>query len=398
MMEQSLHARTSWVRLLGLFTFGSFIETLFYGQMTAFTPLYLPHLGVRPEDVLFWTGIIASITGLVGLPFLPFWGALADRYARKPIIIRSFVVHMLVGLACAAAGNIWIFVLGRTLSSLSLGNSGLMMTTLSERTPANRQGLAFSIMNNASPVGVFIGPLIGGPIFDHLGMQALLLIDAGLLIVVVLSLTFGYQDDFKGTDRGPLLSMAAESVRIILRSVPLRSFFPALFLVFAGGRMASTFLPVVVATLYKGQDQGTMVGLVFGAGGAVALVVGPLMGILADRFGHWRVLITGALVVSGLWLLPTITTGLVAFGAAWAVINGLSSGVTSISFMVLSNLTTREERGRVMSFSFLPANVGIILGPSIGSLVTQGSVFAVFPAAAVLTLVGSGLLWVARRR
>jgi len=29
--------------------------------------------------------------------------------------------------------------------SLSLGNSGLMLTTLSERTPANRQGFAFAI-------------------------------------------------------------------------------------------------------------------------------------------------------------------------------------------------------------------------------------------------------------
>jgi MFS transporter, DHA1 family, multidrug resistance protein len=397
MREQSLSTQTSWRRLLGLFTFGAFIETVFYGQMVAFTPLYLPQLGVRPEDVLFWTGVIASVTGLVGLPFLPFWGALADRYARKPVIIRSFVIHMLVALACAAAGNIWVFVLARTLSSLSLGNSGLMMTTLSERTPSNRQGLAFTIMNNASPVGIFIGPLIGGPIFDHLGMQALLLIDAGLMLIVVLSLTFGYQDDFKGTARGPLFSMAVESVRIILRSRPLRLFFPALFLVFAGGRMASTFLPVVVGQLYQGADQGTMVGLVLGAGGALAILVGPIMGILADRYGHWKLLLAGALLSSVLWILPGLTTGLVAFGAAWAVINALSSGVTSISFMVLSSLASREERGRVMSFAYLPVNVGIILGPSIGSAITQNSVFTVFPAAAVLTILGCGLLWVARK-
>src|SRR5450756_2630770 len=78
--------RSSWVWLLILFTFSSFIETIFFGQLGAFTPLYLPRIGVRPEEVTLWTGIIASVSGILGLPFLPFWGALADRYARKPVL------------------------------------------------------------------------------------------------------------------------------------------------------------------------------------------------------------------------------------------------------------------------------------------------------------------------
>ena len=96
--------------LLVLYTFGSLVETIFYGQLGAFTPIYLPRLGVAVDLVPRWTGIIAAVAGVVGIPFLPFWGALADRFARKPIIIRSFVVHMLAGLFCALAGNIWIFL------------------------------------------------------------------------------------------------------------------------------------------------------------------------------------------------------------------------------------------------------------------------------------------------
>jgi predicted MFS family arabinose efflux permease len=51
-----------------------------------------------------------------------------------------------------------------------------------------------------------------------------------------------------------------------------------------------------------------------------------------------------------------------------------------------------------MSFAYMPVNVGIIVGPSLGSLVTQGGVFAIFPAAAVLTLMGFGMLLLARRQ
>jgi len=397
-MEETARLRSSWVWLLVIFSFGSFIETIFYGQLTAFTPLYLPHLGVPADQVTRWAGLVASVSGILGLPFLPFWGALADRYARKPVIVRSFVVELVTGMACSAAGGLWVFLLARLISSLSLGNSGLMLTTLAERTPSKRQGLAFSIMNTAAPIGVFVGPLVGGPIVDHNGFPTLLLIDAALLLLVVLLLSFGYQDNFIGRDRGPLLRMALDSIHIILKSARLKALFPALFLLFAGWMMALTYVPVAVGKLYSGSDLGTVIGRVLGAGGVVALLVGPLFGYLADRFGHWKVLIIGAIFTIFLWPLPGLAVGLVPFAAAWAAINGLTSGVFSISFSVLANSASADVRGRVMSFAYLPVNVGLILGPSLGSLVSQGSVFTVFPTAAILTALGVGLLAVANKR
>jgi hypothetical protein len=52
----------------------------------------------------------------------------------------------------------------------------------------------------------------------------------------------------------------------------------------------------------------------------------------------------------------------------------------------------------VMSFAYLPVNVGYMVGPAIGSVVTRGSVFAIFPTAAVLTALGIGVVWIAARQ
>jgi MFS family permease len=386
--KQAEFAQVSWVWVLVLFSIASFVETLFWGQMAAFTPLYLPHLGISQADVPRWIGIIVSISGVFGLPFLPFWGALADRYARQPIIIRSYVVEILAGALTILAGNIWVFAIGRIVMSLALGNSGLMLTTLAEYAPQRRHGLAFAIMNSAGPVGIFIGPLLGGPVVDRWGFQTLLGINVILLLAVVLALSFGYRDHYQGTNRGSLMRMAVDSVGIILRSPRLRLLFPALFLLFAGWMLAYTYVPLAITSLYTGNTPGEVVGLILGSGGLIALVISPLFGALADRAGHWRVLIAGALLGVFLLPVPALVKGLVGFGVAWSVISGLFSGVFAISFSVLANSASPDIRGRVMSFAYLPINVGYILGPAIGSVITKTSIFSIFPAAAVITALG----------
>ena len=381
---------------MALFTLASLVETIFWGQMSAFTPLRLPQIGVPAAQVPLWTGIIAAVAGAFGIPFLPFWGALADRWSRQPLIVRSFVAHFIAGVLAVAAGNVWVFLLSRAIMTLSLGNSGLMMTTLSEYAPPRRLGLAFAILNSAGPVGVFVGPLLGGPVFDRWGFQVLILFNVGAMAVIIALLSFGYHDTFRGSDRGPLLGMAAESVRIIWRSPRLRTLFAALFVLFAGWIMVLTYVPVAVNALYTGEQPGSAVGVVLGAGGLVALVLSPVLGALADRFGVWRVLLAGSMVAVVLWPLPALTRGLVPFTAAYAAVNGVTSGVFAISFTALSGAAPSEVRGRVMSFAYLPVNLGSLLGPLVGSLVTQLSVFAVFPVAAVMMLAGVGMLGRAR--
>ena len=218
------------------------------------------------------------------------------------------------------------------------------------------------------------------------------------MLVVILSLTFGYRDVFKSADRAPLLQMAWDSVLIIGRSARLRSLFVALFLLFAGWVLALAYLPLAVKALYVGDRPGTAVGLVLGAGGLTTLVLSPVVGALADRFGHWRVLFVGAIVAVCLWPLPALAPNLVWFGVAWALLNSVASSVFTISFSVLSGSAASEVRGRVMSFAYLPMNVGFMVGPAIGSIVTKGSVFAVFPTAAVITALGVGALAFAARQ
>jgi len=86
--------------------------------------------------------------------------------------------------------------------------------------------------------------------------------------------------------------------------------------------------------------------------------------------------------------VPALAPGLAGFAIAWALLSGLAGGVFALSFSVLADEAKEGTRGRVMALSSVPSNAAYVLGPALGSFVTRGDVFAVFPAAAVLTMVG----------
>ena len=388
--------RTSWTWLLGLYTAASFIETIFWGQMTAFTPIFLRQLGLAEAAIPSMVGVIAALVGAAGIPFLPFWGALADRYSRKPLVVRSFVVYLLAGIVAVLAGNVWVFVVGRSVMSLSLGNTGLMLTTLSERTPSNRLGLAFAVMNSAGPAGGFLGPLLGGPIVDRWGFRTLLLVNVALIAVVVLGLSLGYSDLYRSKNEAPLLRMAADSVRVSFQRGRLRTLFGAFFLLYAGWMLVYSYLPLTVQRLYSGPKPASAIGLVLGAGGLLALVVSPLLGSLADRLGHWRVLIASALVEALLWLAAFWARSLLPFAAVACLASAASAAVFSISFNVLSSSAPPGIRGRVMSFAYLPANLGYFVGPILGSQLVKADLFSIFPVACAFTALGLLVVRLAR--
>ncbi len=395
-MKTSL--RASWTWLLGLYTAASFLETVFWGQMSAFTPVFLQRLGMAPAQIPSMVGIIAAIVGAAGIPFLPFWGALADRYSRKPMVVRSFVVYCFAGAMATVAGSVWVFVLGRALMSLSLGNSGLMLTTLAERTPPNRHGLAFAIMTSAGPIGAFVGPLLGGPVVDLWGFRTLMSIDTALMLLLVMGLIVGYEDAYRVTSRAPILRMAGDSIRVSFQAGRLRTLFGALLLLYAGWMLSYAYLPVVITRLYTGDRPASAIGYVLGAGGVVAMILSPLFGSLADRYGFWRVLMIGASVETALWLIPFWTRTLLPFAIISCLIGGVAAAVFSISFNVLSASAPPGIRGRVMSFAYLPVNIGFSFGPMLGSQLVKLDLFYIFPAAFVLTGLGLFALDLARRQ
>src|SRR5205809_3698270 len=81
--------------MLVIFSLAGFLEVASYGQLSAFTPLYLPRIGVAAADVAFWVGVITSLPNLFGLRFLPSGARSAAGTGAKRFSFPSFIAPFL---------------------------------------------------------------------------------------------------------------------------------------------------------------------------------------------------------------------------------------------------------------------------------------------------------------
>ena len=159
-----------------------------------------------------------------------------------------------------------------------------------------------------------------------------------------------------------------------------------------------SYMPVVITSLYKGDNPASMIGYILGAGGLLAMILAPIFGSLADHFGYWRILMIGAALETVLWLVPFWTRSLIPFAIIACIISGIAAAVFSISFNVLSSSASDNIRGRVMSFAYLPVNVRFSFGPLLASQLVNLDLFYIFPTAFLFTGLGLFVLNIARNQ
>jgi MFS family permease len=98
----------------------------------------------KPENVGFWTGSIESLFSIVQMLLIIFYGRLADRLGRKPVLVFS-----LAGIAAASAlfgmsSSLPQMIVFRCTAGLFAGSSVTIRAMLSENCTKKTQGKAFA--------------------------------------------------------------------------------------------------------------------------------------------------------------------------------------------------------------------------------------------------------------
>src|SRR5919197_4609486 len=79
-----------------------------FGLGLPFLPMYVQELGVTERaQIALWSGVISGSAALSMAIMAPVWGVLADRYGRKPMLVRSMLGGAVVISAMGFVDNVW---------------------------------------------------------------------------------------------------------------------------------------------------------------------------------------------------------------------------------------------------------------------------------------------------
>ncbi|KAK4555355.1 hypothetical protein LTR86_007652 [Recurvomyces mirabilis] len=145
--------------------YASLAEPVAYFSIFPFINEMVFRLGHLPEtSVGFWTGTIESLFSIVQMVLMIFYGRAADRWGRKPVLVFSLVGVSLATAVFGLSESLAGMIVARCGAGLFAGSVVTIRTMISENCTKKSQARAFSWYMFMRNLGIFIGPLIGGPL------------------------------------------------------------------------------------------------------------------------------------------------------------------------------------------------------------------------------------------
>jgi MFS family permease len=360
--------------------------------------LLLPTLPAYIQDVGATTQQVGIVMGsfAIGLLCSRTWlGQVADRRSRKLVILIGTIVaaiapigYLLVqsvfGLSAIRAFH------GISIAAFTIGYSALVV----DLSPPSQRGTLIGYMNLAVPVGMSIGPALGG--FLQAIKLDFLAEGTGYEVVFLVSIVCGVLALFLSSQIQELNQNTEElaargNLEIIERNFGQLTKDPAflaptvvLLLVGLVFGTLVAFLPLFVRELQLTFN----VGLFYTATAIASFIVRLFVGKASDRYGR-GLFISASLIcyLVSMLLLAKAETSLVLILAAIA--EGTGAGILiPLILALISDRSYPNERGKVFALCLGGFDVGIALaGPVLGSLALNLGYRGIFSVAAFLTVI-----------
>jgi MFS family permease len=375
----------NWKRNLWVLWIGVFFTAASFSMVIPFLPIFLLQIGVH-EHTEMWAGLLFSSAFFAGAIASPFWGRMADKYGRKPMIIRAGFVLFVIYTLMAFVTNPYQILVLRILQGLLSGFIPGAIALIGTNTPNNKVGYALSLISTASASGTILGPLLGGGI-SHLVGNRWAFATAGMIVffATLLIIFWVVEENFTPSKvRGSIKT----DFKVALTNRP---FVLVLILTVLTSCSVMTIEPVLPLYIVKlggtSENASLLAGIVFSLPGIASALFAPFWGKWADKVGFQRVFFIGLLggglgtlaqvLFSQIWGFSLIRFVFgIFFCAVYPALNGL-----------VVKSTPEDFRGRAFSLNQTANQIGGMTGPMIG-----GFLGGIFPVQMVFIVTGILLL------
>ncbi len=342
-----------------------FIDLIGFGIFVPVVPIYARELDAS-EALVGDTGALFSLMMFI---FTPFWGALSDRYGRRPVILIAVALSAISYVLFAHATNIVLLVISRMLTGVGSGNITAAQAYITDITPPEQRARSLGLIGAAFGLGFIFGPPLGSLIFGRLGVQWVGYVAALLCLLNLAAVWLFLPESLQEKVAHRKLHIKPVSGAIRALAEPR---FRDLYIIGFIYVTAFSMMQMTIAMLWY-DDYGldkTRIGYMFAIVGlGSAIVQGTMVGWLQRTFGERNLLVHGALMVAvGLGMIAFIPRDLfMPLSILSIALLSLGNGCLSPTLLAqLSRSAKQEEQGEVLGINQSFGSLARIVGPAMG--------------------------------
>ncbi|EHJ55979.1 hypothetical protein HMPREF9318_02113 [Streptococcus urinalis FB127-CNA-2] len=356
-----------------------------------FMALYVEDLGAPKDKVEFYAGMAVALSALASALVAPIWGKLADRYGRKPMMVRASLVMTFTMGGLAFVPNVFWLLILRVVNGMFAGYIPNSTALIASQAPQKHSGYALGTLATGMTAGTLIGPLIGGVLAEVFGIREVFLMVGCILLFCSLLTIFFVKEDFQ-----PISKKQAMSTEAVFRNVKsiqiLIGLFVTSMIIQISAQSIAPILSLYIRHLGQKENLLFVSGLIVSAMGFSSILSSPTLGKIGDRIGNHRLLLIALFYSFSMYFLcalakTTIQLGILRF------LYGFGTGALMPSInSLLTKITPREGISRIFSYNQMFTNFGQVIGPFVGSTIAvQMGYRYVFYITSLIVL--SNFLW-----
>lgn len=337
------------------------------GMLIPLIPLYITRLsGSIGASLEIKSALVFSVFGIFAAASYPVMGRLSDRLdRRKPFVLIGLIGFVVLSAACANIDTFEQLLIIRVAQGIMVGVMVpailVMLTHVS--TPENR-GRSMGIYSTIRGTGSAIGPATGGVIAGFWGFDAGFYACAALGLVSILLVSI-FVNETHEIPETPKTRDISEKRTEFNSNSDIKLLAYATFTTMLAIMIVATLLPVY--ELHLNASIGGL-GIALSAHFSARLIFQTPIGILSDRIGKRKLVVTGLLATALLLVGMAYTTTTLQL-LTLMFIAGITSAVVNVPALASgADLSSPGMVGQQMSLFPMVSAIGMVIGPLLGGM------------------------------
>ncbi len=380
---------SSWRKNLYVIFVAEFVVFTGFSFVNPFMPLFIQEIGnFTNREAAFWAGMATGGHGIAVFFSAPLWGIVADRWGRKPMVLRAMFSSAVVLACMGLSPNVYYIIGLRFAQGLLAGTVAAASALVAATTPRDKMPFAMGLLMMAVFSGTTIGPLLGGVLADSVGYKATFFITGAILFSGGLVVLFFVRERFESPAQGQGASLG--SIWRLATSKQMLPLLMSLCALHIGPRLIEPIIPLFIRELNPEVAAATASGLAFCFMGMMTAISSMVAGRLGERIALKKILVFSCFGTSLLYL-PPMWAGTVAQLIIFVTLIGLLKGGLMASSSALVGLSVPQSQqgiayGVAQSANALGNGLGPLIGGSLATLLGLKPVFGV--AGGLFMLIG----------